>query len=125
MSKDWTKEYSTCFSGKRHCFHNGFRVFISNLKTTFPPGDHSHDEYEFICFKNNDIITFCNGKNIPVKKGYFFPFNSLDAHGQAKSAVVDSFLCLLFAPEIIENAAKEISFKTQAEIQAQLKKRLP
>lgn len=124
MSKDWTKEYSTCFSGKRHCFHNGFRVFISNLKTTFPPGDHSHDEYEFICFKNNDIITFYNGKNIPVKKGYF-PFNSRDAHGQAKSAVVDSFLCLLFAPEIIENAAKEISFKTQAEIQAQLKKRLP
>jgi len=102
MTKEWVKEYALLFDGKRNYFHNGFRLFVSNAQTEFSVGDHKHIEYEFMYLKNDNITTFCNGKDCIIKKGHFFPFNSFDTHGQGTSAVVNGFICILISPALIE-----------------------
>lgn len=108
MNRDWIQEYAPFVEGRRDFFHNGFRLFVSNAKTTFPVGVHSHDEYEFMYSKNNDIQTFCNGKKLPIKKGCYFPFNSFDNHGQDEPATVNGFVCLLFSSSFIAQIAREV-----------------
>lgn len=114
MNKDWVNEYASLFTGKRNCSHNGFRLFVSNAKAEFPVGDHNHIEYEFMYLKNDDIITFCNGKNLAISKGNIFPFNSFDVHGQSTSIVVNGFICILISPSLMHEVSQEaFSFKNK------------
>lgn len=95
MEKTWLNEILSTFEGFREYSFEDFGIYISNRETVFEAGQHSHDEYEFMIARSQDITTLCNGKKIIMKKGCIMPFNSFDSHGQDSSITIDSFICII------------------------------
>lgn len=108
MEKGWLNDIICSLEGFRQYNFDDINIYISNRETVFETGQHSHEEYEFMIVRDQDVTTLCNGKKIIMQKGYIMPFNSFDIHGQADTVVIDSFICVILQADIMRSIATRV-----------------
>lgn len=100
---------------------SGFCVGIVSCSIEFPPGQHSHSDYEFLIPSNNTILTKSDKNTLEAVKQKIMPFNSGQNHGPGeKTSVFDGFIDIFCNKAFIEKISdssfnkREIRFKNES-----------
>ncbi|MDP4092790.1 MAG: AraC family transcriptional regulator [Bacillota bacterium] len=87
----------------------GFCVGIANCPVEFPPGQHAHDDYEFIMPIGGILKTKAEQKLCEIENLNMMAFNTGQYHGPDKqTAILNGFICISCDKKNVENISYSI-----------------
>lgn len=73
----------------------GVAVTIANTPIEFPPGQHAHEQYEFVGSLSEDMSACLDGAGIVMQKQQMMPINPWQRHGVKQTTQVARFISIM------------------------------
>lgn len=97
------------YSGIKSFQVTGFYLGIANCPISFPSGQHTHKDFEFMMPINDNVFVKIDNQLILMEKQKMIPFNSGQYHGPGENAsIINGFLCISCEKEYLEKICYSI-----------------